>query len=143
MKAKRTFHIIMSLLLSAASWAQGGQTDETPGLLKGTLHSMRTTGGAAVLRNGGSGLGFYASATSMSVAANTAFVERSGTVLINLESLDQAADGIKEIGRRQTAKTKAVYDVSGRQVHTGHNSVHVVIGQRTDGSTEVKKVILK
>ena len=138
MKAKKIYPLVLSLLVATTAWAQS-ENEETA-LLTGTLYSQKFTGGAAILRSGANGLGFYATA-NVTVAANTAFVNRTKTILINLQSLDSNTDGIAQPERPLQPERTAVYDLSGRRQTSEHRGVNIVRKDSGNGAAETKKVV--
>ena len=85
---KRITLLLLTLSLLTAVAAQDNDTSPTPQLLTGTLVNTKVNGGAAKLKLGDQGLGFYAVSGATQQNANTAYIAEKRTLLIDLATLD-------------------------------------------------------
>ena len=123
--------ILVWLFSTATAWAQSNDGAGQDGLLVGTLKSQRASGGVALLRNSGNGLGFYSVTANTTISANTAYVPQAQTILINISSLDNAAADVEEV-TRSSLDVKRIYDLQGRrlqQIQPGLNIIRYADGR--------------
>ena len=106
-------------------------------VLRGTTQNLTAVDGAAVLKNGSDGLGFYPVTATTVIKANAAYLPESRTLLIDLESLDKAPTGVGDVENTDgstelTNHAGNSYDLAGRKVSgdSGENGVVIKNGKK-------------
>ena len=113
---KRITLLLLTLSLLTAVAAQDNDTSPTPQLLTGTLVNTKVNGGAAKLKLGDQGLGFYAVSGATQQNANTAYIAEKRTLLIDLATLDSPMTGIQTTDRAPESDKGTLHDLSGRPI---------------------------